>query len=84
MRATKSSISQAISLKPEVEFEVIKLILLRERCLQRLHTKLKTSKGKVDIGIIGAFDTLRDATIETVETIDMWEKTQVAFISSIS
>lgn len=77
MRSNRNSISQAISLKPEVEFEVIKLVLLRERYLQRLQTKLRESKGKVDMGIIGAFDTLRDATIETVETIQIWERTQV-------
>lgn len=79
MRSNRNSISQAISLKPEVEFEVIKLILLRERYLARLQTKLKECKGEIDIGIVGAFDTLRDATIETVETIEIWEQTQVTY-----
>ena len=77
MRSTRSSITQAISLKPEVEFEVLKLILLRERYLVRLKDKLDKCNGKIDVSIIGAFDTLRDATIETVETIEMWERTQV-------
>jgi hypothetical protein len=80
MRQSRSSIAQAVSLKPEVEFEVIKLVLLRERYLQRLEKKLQESKGKVDLGIIGSIDVLRDATVETVETIVTWERTQVCII----
>jgi predicted dinucleotide-utilizing enzyme len=77
MKQTRQSITKTVSLKPEVEFEVIKTVLLRERYLKRLQEKLKANGGKVDLGIIGAFDVLREATIEVVETIDMWEKTQV-------
>jgi predicted dinucleotide-utilizing enzyme len=83
MKQTRQSITKTVSLKPEVEFEVIKTVLLRERYLKRLQEKLKANGGKVDLGIIGAFDVLREATIEVVETIDMWEKTQVRITDMI-
>ena len=65
------------SFKPELEFEVIKLVLLRERYLERLRRKLDRLSGKIDVAIIGLFDVLRDASVEVVETIHTWERTQV-------
>jgi hypothetical protein len=85
----RTSVQQVASLKPETEFEVIKLILLRERYLQRLLNKLSTPSkstlkrkrktGIIDLGIIGLIDTLRDSSIEVVDTIVMWERTQVDY-----
>jgi hypothetical protein len=71
------SIMQAPSFKPELEFEILKLVLLREKYLQRLVTKLEQKNGKVDMGIIGTVDVLRDCSVEIVETIHTWERTQV-------
>lgn len=76
MKSTKS-FAQAPSFKPELEFEVIKLALLRERYIKRLHSKLKANDGKVDMNVIGMFDVLRDVSVEIVETIQTWERTQV-------
>jgi hypothetical protein len=71
------SIMQAPSFKPEIEFEILKLVLLREKYLQRLASKLEQKKGKVDMAIIGTVDVLRDCSAEIVETIQTWERTQV-------
>jgi len=70
------------SLKPEYEFEVIKLVLLRESYLQRLSKCLTTSAGNIDIGVIGLVDILRNASIEVVEIIAIWQRTQVDNSSS--
>jgi hypothetical protein len=77
---TAKSVMQAPSFKPELEFEVIKLVLLRERYLQRLETKLQEKDGKVDMAVIGIVDVLRDCSIEIVETIQTWERTQVKML----
>jgi len=74
MRRTRSSILQVSSLQPELEFELLKLVLLRERYIQRLQKALNDSSGRVDISLIGLFDTLRDCSIEIVETIVNWER----------
>ena len=74
---TAKSVMQAPSFKPELEFEVIKLVLLRERYIQRLKDKLNTKGGKVDMAIIGIIDVLRDCSVEVVETMLTWERTQV-------
>jgi hypothetical protein len=71
------SVMQAPSFKPELEFEIIKLVLLREKYLQRLSSKLEQKKGRVDMGIIGIVDVLRDCSVEIVETVQTWERTQV-------
>lgn len=73
------SVMQAPSFKPELEFEIIKLVLLREKYLQRLLTKLEKKSGKVDMTIIGIVDVLRDCSVEIVETIQTWERTQIAY-----
>ena len=79
MKGSVKSLTQAPSFKPEVEFEVIKLVLLRERYVQRLRAKLVEKDGKVDLSIIGICDVLRDSTVEIVETIKTWQRTQVCF-----
>jgi hypothetical protein len=71
------SLTQAASFKPEIEFEVIKLVLLRERYIERLQKRLISCKGIVDLNIIGLVDVLRDVSIEVIETIQIWEQTQV-------
>lgn len=70
---------QVASLRPELEFEVIKLVLLREKYLIRLKRVLDDSGGRVDHGIVGLFDTLREVTIATVEAIRYWEQSQVSY-----
>ena len=77
--------TQVSSFKPELEFEVLKLILLRERYLQRLLKLLKnrqasstlSNAANVDMSIIGVCDVLRDTTVELIETIRLWEQAQV-------
>lgn len=82
MKATAKSVMQAPSFKPELEFEVIKLALLRERYLSRLDAKLKASQGNIDMAVIGTVDVLRDTSIEIVDTIKTWERTQVKSVTS--
>jgi hypothetical protein len=79
-RMSVKSVMQAPSFKPELEFEIIKLVLLREKYLQRLSSKLEQKNGKVDMGIIGIVDVLRDCSVEIVETIQTWERTQVSLL----
>jgi hypothetical protein len=76
---TRNSVMQVASLKPEFEFEVIKLVLLRESYIQRVQRKLDSNNGSVDMSIIGLFDILRDSSIDIVETIRKWERTQVDY-----
>jgi hypothetical protein len=78
MKSTAKSVMQAPSFKPELEFEVIKLALLRERYLTRLDAKLKATGGDIDMAVIGTVDVLRDTSIEIVDTIKTWERTQVS------
>ena len=73
-----ASMMNAPSFKPEIEFEIIKLILLRERYLKRLENKLKEKKGKIDLFIINLCDVLRVSTLEIIEVIQTWERTQVS------
>lgn len=73
------SVMEAISLKPELEIEVLKTILLRENYLKKLHSYLDKSNGKLDINIVNLIDLLRESTIQTVEIIDSWEKSQVSY-----
>ena len=70
---------QVASLQPELEFEVIKLVLLREKYLGRLKRVLDESGGRIDLTVVGLFDTLRDASLSTVETIHNWEQSQVDY-----
>ncbi len=67
------------TLKPEIEFELYKLVLLRESYLQRLTKKIKSNKGTVEIGLIGLFDVLREVSIEVVDTVRMWERSQIDY-----
>lgn len=100
---------QNASLRPQLEFELLKLVLLREKYIQRLQNRLtsdhekfiQTSKAvakaakarakpkntpdpvlfvpRVDIGLIGLFDVLRDCTVQVVETIRLWERAQLTY-----
>lgn len=70
---------QVASLHPQLEFEVIKLVLLREKYLIRLKRTLDESDGNIDLGIIGLVDTLRDVSMATVESIHNWEESQVNY-----
>jgi hypothetical protein len=77
MQSSRASISRVASLRPELEFEVIKLALLRESYIQRLAKALAALKGELDISIVGLVDVLRDTSVQVVETIVMWERAQV-------
>lgn len=89
------------SLRPELEFELLKLVLLREQYIQRLKNKLDTdnnkdacskrkannektrtippNKAKVDMGLIGMFEYIRDCSVQVVEKIHTWERTQLNY-----
>lgn len=90
------------SLRPELEFELLKLVLLREHYLQRLKKKLDSDnstkdvrskgiskgsksrdslpvKAKVDMGLIGLFEYIRDCSMQVVEKIHTWERTQLTY-----
>jgi hypothetical protein len=97
------------SLRPELEFELLKLVLLREKYIQRLSNKLsadhekalQTAKAvaraaklkskpkgfvepvlfvpRVDIGLIGLFDVLRDCTVQVVEKTRLWERAKLSY-----
>jgi len=79
MNRSRSSISKAASLRPELEFEVIKLTLLRENYIKRLAAALDSLRKEMDIGIVGLVDVLRDTSIQVVETIITWERAQVNY-----
>ena len=68
-----------LSLRPELEFELFKLVLLRESYIQRLEKKLSESNGYIEIGLVGMFDVLRDTSIEVVETVRLWERAQLEY-----
>ena len=78
MNKSKASISKIASLRPELEFEVIKLTLLRESYIKRLSKALSELKKELDISIVGLVDVLRDTSIQVVETILNWERAQVS------
>ncbi len=77
MEKSRASISKVASLRPELEFELIKLALLRESYIQRLTKALDSLKKELDISIIGLVDVLRDTSVQLVETIITWERAQV-------
>lgn len=77
MNQSRGSVAIAGSLKPEYEFQVIKLVLLRENYLKQLENTLKSSKNKLTLKIVGLCDVLRNISAETVEAIDLWGKAQV-------
>lgn len=79
MRKSNRSITNIPSFRPELEFEVIKLILLRESYLKKLEKLLVSNEGRVNMSVIGVIDTLRDCSIETVELIETWEQTQLDY-----
>jgi hypothetical protein len=76
---TKTSMTKVAALRPELEFEVIKVVILREKYVNRLRDALQTSKGAIDLTVIGLIDTLRDATVNVVETIRSWEQSQLEY-----
>lgn len=68
------------SLRPEIGLELFKLVLLRESYIRRLQKRLKQlGKSHIDLSLIGLIDLLRDTTIQVVEMIDTWEKTQLDY-----
>jgi len=53
MSRTKPSLSRVASLQPQLEFEVIKHAIFREKYLKRVRESLEKKKGKVDLSVIG-------------------------------
>ena len=74
-----SSVTGVQSFRPELEFDIIKIVMLRESYLKRITKTLKENGGKVDIALIGMVDTLRECSLETVDVIQTWERTQVDY-----
>jgi len=72
-----SSLSQVDSLKPEYEFEVINYVLLRERYINSLKESLSKTGGKIDLQIIDSVEKIRSVSVDLVETIKVWQRTQV-------
>jgi hypothetical protein len=62
-----------------LEFEVMKLVLLRESYLKKLARVLKEQKGEINLNVIGVIDTIRDCSVETIEVIQEWERTQFTY-----
>ena len=83
MNNSKASLTKIASLRPELEFEVIKLTLLRESYIVRLSKALSSLKSELDISIVGLIDVLRDTSIQVVETIITWERSQVVLNSKL-
>lgn len=73
---TTSSVMQVTSVRPELEFEVIKLLLLRESYIKRLNKRLPKSR-EVDLSITGLFEALRETSVQVVESLREWERAQV-------
>eukprot|EP00981_Chlorochromonas_danica_P000139 scaffold39_cov176-Ochromonas_danica.AAC.5 len=67
------------SLRPELGYELLKVILLRESYLKRLDQSLIKHHGQVDMTIIGLFDVLRELTVTIIELIIEWEQAQVHY-----
>jgi len=59
-----ASVAQVVSLRPELEFEVIKLALLRENYLKRLSKTLSKTTA-IDLTITGLFDVLREVIVHS-------------------
>lgn len=80
---SRASITNVASLRPEIEFEIIKLTVLREKYIQRLIQTLESipDNAEIDIGVVGQVDVLREVSIEIVEAIVMWERAQVCLLS---
>ena len=66
------------TLNPKQEFEVVKHVLQRERCLKRLTAECDASK-RMTFEIGRLIDVLRIASIECLEAIDIWEQGQVDY-----
>ena len=72
------------SLRPQLQFELLKLVLLRENYVQRLRKKL-SGKGKgatagvngLDLGVVGLMDCIREVTVQVIETTRLWERAQL-------
>ena len=60
--------SKIASLQPQLEFEIVKHVIVREQYIQRLKVTLQEKRGKIDIAVIGLIDVLRMSSIETIGT----------------
>jgi hypothetical protein len=67
------------SLRPELGYEVLKLIMLRESYIKRLDKLFLRSNGNVEMSILSVVDILRELTVQVVEGILEWEKAQVSY-----
>jgi len=75
-RTPNASLTNVKSFRPELEFEIIKAVLLREGYLKRIDKQLKANGGKVDVSIVGLVDVVREVSLEVVDIINTWEATQ--------
>eukprot|EP01038_Epipyxis_sp_PR26KG_P005550 gene5550-7671_t len=72
------------SLKPELDYEILKLTLLRENYIAKIRQAINRSKDHVDQSVVALFDVLREVSISIVESIDTWETAQVNYPAIIT
>lgn len=70
------------SLRPQLQFELLKLVLLRENYVKRLRKKLSgkgaTAGGNgLDLGVVGLLDCIREVNVQVIETTRLWERAQL-------
>lgn len=58
--------------------QVIKLVMLRESYIKRLHKQLSNAK-EINLSITGLFEVLRETTVDIVEAIVEWERSQMDY-----
>lgn len=66
-------------MRPELGYELLKVVMLRESYLQRLERAFTKQHGNVDMAIVGLFDVLRELTVQIIELVGDWEKAQVSY-----
>lgn len=70
---------KSLSLKPETEFELLKLTVLRESYLKRLNRKLVNEKESIDISLVGLLDTIREISIQVANAVKLWQRTLLCY-----
>lgn len=61
----------------------MKIVMLRESYLKRLARVLKNQKGQINLNVIGLIDTLRETSVEALELIQEWERTQFDYPTEV-
>jgi len=69
----------SLSLKPDLDIEVLKSILLRENYLKKLKELLHSSNVILTAKMVNTIELLRESTLQVIERIDEWELYQVSY-----